>query len=361
MRVTVLSFTEQGMKTGETLRKKLVSYGYDVKVCRPPSGFLQIFTKDIFQREDMLVFISACGIAVRAVAPFLEGKDKDPGVVVIDELGRHAISLLSGHLGRANAFTLLAADMLGADPVITTATDINGVFCVDVWAVENHLRIENLSLVKEISSRLLAKEPVGFLSDVPIEGKLPEGLVPVKKGDVSKCWTKQGAVLEAGIFVSYSDFDSFASPSDSFSLEKDSPFLLTCRLIPRDLTVGVGCRRGVKAQALQTALERLFLREKLSPLRIDKFVSIDIKAGEEGIQKLAAHYSASFETYSPEELKEVSGEFSSSAFVKEQVGVDNVCERSACLGSGQGNCIVKKQAAEGITFAVYQRKGKVLF
>ena len=87
------------------------------------------------QQGDNLVCVMAAGIVVRGIAPYLKGKDTDPAVVVVDEAGQFAISLLSGHLGGANELARRVAKVLGGTPVITTATDVHGLPALDVLAV----------------------------------------------------------------------------------------------------------------------------------------------------------------------------------------------------------------------------------
>ena len=137
----------------------------------------------MFQSMDALLFIGACGIAVRSIAPYLQGKDKDPAVVVLDERGIFAISLLSGHLGGANELTAVLANLTGAIPVITTATDINGRFAVDVFAKKQNLWISDLKAAKAVSAAVLDEEPVGFFSEFPVTGEIPCELQRLADGE----------------------------------------------------------------------------------------------------------------------------------------------------------------------------------
>lgn len=86
-----------------------------------------------FSSMDALIFVGACGIAVREIAPYVKSKKTDPAVVCIDEAGRFVIPLLSGHIGGANALAVKLAEKLGGTAVVTTATDVRGKFSVDAW------------------------------------------------------------------------------------------------------------------------------------------------------------------------------------------------------------------------------------
>ena len=231
-------------------------------------------------------------------------------------------------MGGANEFARRVGKMVGAEPVITTATDRNGLFAVDDWAVKNSLHIWEPASVKEISSRILAGEKVGFLSHIPVKGNLPGQL------------TMEHA--EAGIAVCY---------------DRDGQYFpITCRLVPMDLVVGMGCRRGKSYAELDSFLHLVFQERGLETERIGLLCSIDVKGKEEGLQKLAKAFRVGLQTFSASELSKAAGNFTASAFVEKQVGVDNVCERSASLGSGGGRRLVAKQTGDGMTLAVYQRE-----
>lgn len=278
-----------------------------------------------------IVFIGAAGIAVRAVAPYLKSKTSDPAVVVVDETGRFAVSLLSGHLGGANALAEKVAGIIGALPVITTATDRNGLFAVDVFAKQNSLFITDMIRAKEVSAALLAGEAVGFCSDLPLLSALPPEL--------------GGQNAAIGIAVT-------AKPGFS-------PFPSTLHLIPRRITAGIGCRRGKDPRMLEQFLLQVLEREQILPEQLCGIASIDLKKDEQGILKLCEKYHLPFITYSSEQLMAVQGDFSASDFVKSQVGVDCVCERAAVLAGGSLVC--RKQVSDGITIALAKSEEGIRF
>ena len=298
-----------------------------------PFHDLGVLTGKLFAEKELLIFVGACGIAVRAIAPYVKSKLHDPGVLVTDECGTYVISLLSGHIGRANEYTRIVARLLGAEPVITTATDRRGLFAVDDWAAGNGLRVITPELIKEISSRILSGRRVGFYSAFPVAGSMPEELTDGE--------------AEAGIVV-------------SDKVERDR-FPLTCCLMPMDLVVGIGCKKGKSVSQLMAFLNQVFTAYELQTERIGKITSISMKAQEEGLLLLSKALHAPFVTFSAEELEKAEGSFSASDFVKRQTGTSNVCERSAYLGSGGGRMLVAKQAEGGMTIAVYERKLSLTF
>ena len=153
--------------------------GWDVSVSR---GFgegkadLRAWTALAWEASDALLFVGAAGIAVRAIAPHVASKANDPAVVAIDEAGRFAVPLLSGHLGGANELAQTVARAAGAIPVITTATDVRGVWAVDTWARCAGLAVSNPEAIKRVSARLLSGGRVALYSDMPISGQPPEGV-----------------------------------------------------------------------------------------------------------------------------------------------------------------------------------------
>lgn len=281
------------------------------------------WTARAFGSADALVFVGACGIAVRAIAPLLRGKTKDPAVVVLDESGRFCISLVSGHLGGANELAQRCAAIVGAQPVITTATDVRGVFAADDWARRNGCFVANPRAIQEISGRLLDAREVGLFSRFAIQGELPAG---VTLGE-----------HEAGICL---------------SCRVEKPFAVTLNLVPRAVTLGIGCRRGTRQESIAQAV-RAFLEENQIPFQaIQNVASIDLKKEEEGLLDFCQRHGLPFYTYSASQLMspQVQGEFSSSPFVLRTTGADNVCERAAVCHSG-GALLAAKTARDGVTVA----------
>ncbi|CUX28232.1 cobalamin biosynthesis protein CbiG [Clostridium sp. C105KSO15] len=352
MKLSIICFTEAGARLSVKLIKELLkagqpceAYGWSGLIKSCPDGDLMIpvstslseWTKEQFLQKEGIVFVGATGIAVRAIAPFLKSKAEDPAVVVMDDMGRFSISLLSGHLGGANELAEQLAGMAGGQAVITTATDIHGSFAVDLFAKKQGLVITELKKVKMISSAILKGESVGFHCDFPVSGKLPYGLIP-------------GEACNANLWITIKE------------KAKEEPLKAALKLVPRLLVLGVGCRKGIPAKTIEKVLDRFFREWNLSPEALTACASIDLKKEEEGICRFAASKGIPFYTYPAKVLEETEGEFSSSSFVKKVTGVDNVCERAAltCVKElGGGKLLVKKQAADGVTAAVAVRDWKV--
>ena len=330
-RAAVLSFSDRGAETARRVKNALDG-AWETELFAP-RGDLKQRTAELFPVMDALIFVGACGIAVRAVAPHVVSKTSDPAVLVLDERGRFVISLLSGHIGGGNALAESLAEALGAVPVVTTATDVNGRFSVDAWAARQGLFIESMALAKKYSAAIL-KEDLPFVSDLPIEGDPPAGTFPGTSGAL-------------GFAVTVRDIH---------------PFRETLRLIPPVLHVGIGCRRDTSEETIRAAVEEAFRENGLLLPAVAAFASIDVKADERGLLSYARNREREIRFYSAEELKAATGTFTASAFVAGTVGVDNVCERSAVLSAGDGaELLVRKIGRNGVTVAVAREKRRICF
>ena len=318
----IVSFTDRGERLAERLAHTLGGSSW-----RCESGGLADWVADGFEEADALVFVGATGIAVRAIADHVRSKASDPAVVVVDERGRHVIPILSGHLGGANELAKQVARICGGEAVITTATDVAGVFAFDEWARSQRCKVINPERIKEASSRLLAGMQVSLWSDVPVVGAIPRGVVAAATRE------------DADVIIS--------------ARTGGRPEAL--RIVPRALVLGVGCKKDTPAEALEQRFHDFMAQHRYAEEALVRICSIDAKAHEEGLIALCVKLRVPFEIYTADELAEVPGDFASSAFVETTVGVDNVCERSAVLGSRGGTLAVGKDARDGIALALAMR------
>ncbi|MDO5538481.1 MAG: cobalt-precorrin 5A hydrolase [Eubacteriales bacterium] len=350
MKLGIISFTERGTRLNEAVTMALTMQGYDCENTAMPKyavkyGIKELdmplkqWTGEMFARMDAILFIGAAGIAVRSIAPFLEHKSKDPAVVVMDEKGIFAISLVSGHLGGANELAAVLANLTGAIPVITTATDVNGRFAVDIFAKKNGLHITNMKYAKEISADVLDEKKIGFFSDFPVISDVPEEL---------EIWNSE-EVFEGvnGICVTLD--------------EGKMPYKQTLCLIPEIVSIGVGCKKDTDSEIIREKVEAVLKDCRISRNSIEKIASIDLKKEEAGLIALAESYGVPFVTFAAQQLKEAPGSYTPSPFVESITGVDNVCERSAVLASQGGKLIKKKTAGDGVTVALAVKDWSVDF
>ncbi len=336
IRVKIVSFTARGAQTAARAAAALTDCCVERYARGVDRSLHQTRLSRMVQQAmvdcDLIVFVGATGIAVRMCAPFLQGKQYDPAVVVIDEQGKFVISLLSGHLGGANALAQELADGLHAQAVITTATDGRGAFAVDSWAKAHGCTVYEVDQIKHISGAILAEQTVGFQSDFPISGDFPKGLAEAGN---------------SGIVVSVRT--------------EQKPFAHTLHLVPKIVTLGIGCRRGTPMEEIERAVYAVLEEEQMPVSAICAVASIDVKKDELGLCAFCQKQGLPFLTYTAQELLEVSGEFSASAFVQRTVGVDNVCERAALKASEGGQLLRRKTPCGGITVALAMRNWEVVF
>ena len=290
----LICFTDAGKKLMLTLGEKLNDRNaFDAENVENLSDF----TSEVFNEGNVLIYIGAVAIAVRAIAPFVKDKTTDPAVLAIDEQGNFVVPVLSGHIGGANEYARQIAELIGAIPVVTTATDIRGEFAVDVFAKKNNLEINDMKMAKEFSAKLLRGEDAVFTVSPRIHS-------------------------EDGLF-----------------------------LIPKCLVVGMGCRKGKSFEELEEFLLNMLNENHLDKRAVKALVSIDIKKDEEGLNRLADSLNIPFITYSAESLMAQEGDFDSSELVLEKTGADNVCER-AVSAYGAEKILVHKTAKDGMTIAI---------
>ena len=342
MKIAMISFTGNGRRLERSLAHELEKEGHQVlqavkcKELESDKDAVKCsageWTGEQFRTRDVLIFIGAVQIAVRLIASFIGSKTTDPAVLV-----QYCIPILSGHIGGANEMAERIAEMAGALPVITTATDIRGKWAIDVFARKNHLYIEDMQKAKQISAKILEGKTVVAAIESgrdSIEGTVPEEVKIVPE-------TYENPDIYIGIYE-----------------RKLSSHVL--RLIPQRITVGIGCRRGTSAEQIEQLVDKILKESHINKKSIGRIASIDLKKDEEGLLTFCNKYNIEPEFYPAEELKKVEGEFSVSTFVKKVTGVDNVCERAALRAcENGGTLIVKKEAEDGMTLAIAKRDWRI--
>lgn len=294
-----------------------------------------------FGRYTGHIFIMSTGIVVRVLAPLIQTKTKDPAVVVVDDLGKNAISLLSGHIGGANELTHKIARIIKANPVITTATDINEVPAIDVLAMENGLYIENPEAIKSVNMALLKKETIGMHDPFNF---LAQKLLKLKSAAFKKFMydiknISQNTEIKKKPFV-YIDDAINDLPSRTLILR------------PPSLVAGIGCNRGTDSQEISAHLQEVLESHRLASTSLTCLASIDLKNDEAGLIAVAEGLELPLIFFKREDLNQVKGIKNPSPVVEKHVGVKSVCEAAAILASRGGTLIVPKQSTQNVTAAI---------
>jgi cobalt-precorrin 5A hydrolase len=282
-----------------------------------------------FPRYGGHVFIMATGIVVRSVAGLLVHKTADPAVVVVDDRGTFAISLLSGHLGGANRLAGQVAAAIGARPVITTATDANAVPAIDVLAAELGLKIETPQAIKTVNMALLTGAPVAVHDPLGIlAGRIPQ----------AAAFNGSGGTIPARV---YADDRLTAAPAGALVLR------------PLSLVAGIGCNRNTRPEEMKALLFDTLHASGLARASLMKLASVDLKADEPGLAALAKELDLPLEFFDREQIGEMEGTVPTpSAVVAKHIGVKSVCEAAAILASRGGTLIVPKRSSRNATVAI---------
>lgn len=342
MKTAVIAFTGTGMRLAEKIGEILKENNHEnwlylkSRHAVPAQGSrmqlveegLEDWARKVIPGMEAVIFVGASGIAVRTMAPFVKNKKTDPAVLVLDEAGTFCISLLSGHLGGANDLCRMLSHLLGSCPVITTATDVNRRFAVDVFAKKNGMEISDMQLAKEVSARILAGKEILVQAGVGFSGdrkeQLPRGLT----------WRTPGE-----------------TEPPFYDLRFEMPGSGTLRLIPKNMVLGIGCRKGTSREAIEKAVLAALEENGISSEAVTLAASIDLKKEEAGLLAFCQSRNLPFITYPAGRLSQVPGQFTASSFVGSVTGVDNVCERSAVLAADGGRLAVKKFVLGGVTVA----------
>lgn len=347
--VRIISFTAEGTQKGQELLKRLAREETEC-ICFAPEKYMEPGIKSLpgefkewigrdWGTADYL-FIGAAGIAVRLIAPWVRDKFSDPAVVCMDEKGQYVIPLLSGHVGGAVELSKQIAEITGGVPVITTATDLNEIFAVDVFAKKNQLIIKNRELAKKVSAYLLDGGKAGFYSEYPVSGSWPAQLC--------RCNSRE----------ELPGYDLSLAVTGEVDLSKHSRILC---LKPRTLAVGIGCRRGTGKEKIRAGLFEILERIGSDVSDVACIASIDLKKEETGLIRLAEELRVPFLTYPAGRLKETGKVSCPSAFVEQTTGVDNVCERAALLAGNGGKIVTEKTIVDKVTYAVVKKKLEMRF
>lgn len=307
MIIYVCAFTSKGKEKAMSFFESQNEY---IPVFRNNED-LSLWTKECMEKSMPILFVGALAIAVRHISPYVQDKFTDSPVIVMDEKAEFVIPVLSGHLGGANELAKFIARRIGAIPVITTATDVNGLFSVDCFAKNSSLGIVNRDGIKKVSKKLL-------------EGESVTALISKELDSYSYTFPKEIKVL-----------DSIASniqPDIFIGNTKNDCMNALIKLYQKHYIVGIGCKKDKDTNEL--------IEFVLSNIKgicemddIISFATIDIKKHEQALCELSMKYHIPIDIFSSEELEKAPGQFTTSQFVKNIVGVDNVCERAAICSS----------------------------
>ncbi|MEG0308615.1 MAG: cobalt-precorrin 5A hydrolase [Clostridium sp.] len=326
MKLAAVSVTRQGDNIAKKLKETFeleVYSSYNNKEFK-----LKTVSEKLMGTVDGIIFISSTGIAVRGIAPFLKGKDKDPAVVVVDCEGRFVISLAGGHLGGANELTLKVAEILEATPVITTATDSMGIDAPDMIAKDNNLIIHDMKIAKDVAAKLVDSAKVAFL-DEDNKIKMPKGYVNVAN-----------------------DIKGIVTVSNKIHVDNVPriEWLSHLRLIRKNIILGMGCRKDVDNIKVQKFVVDTLKKHNIDLRAVKTISTVEVKKDEKALIALSEFLGCAMEIHSLDEIKSVEHKYKGSDFVQKSIGVRAVCE--PCVELGGGTLLTEKLSFEGITLCI---------
>lgn len=348
VKTAIFYITENGL----TLAKRLHGLYPDARI----EKFSDDAVRKLWDDHKNLIFIMASGIVVRTIAFLIKDKKIDPAVIVLDENGKYTISLLSGHLGGANEITKAIADFLGGHAVITTASDVNDLPSIDLWAMENRLVIENWDAVPEISTRFLNNRSLNVYSDIEIE--LPEEFKKTDNPESADVVITNKQEIDLNVIPVQTGIQKKKIKELDFCFRRNDKKKTICQLYLRlkNLIIGIGCNRGTSANEIEDSIKTVLNENNLSFLSIHSIATIDIKGDEKGLKEFSKKYDLKINTYTSDELNAVvslqPSAFSLSDTAFKATGAYAVAEPAALLSAGSDKLLVSKQKIENATIAV---------
>lgn len=289
---------------------------------------------------DAFIFFSAMGICVRAIQPIIDDKHTDPAVVCVDAGGRFAISVLSGHVGRANELTKTVASILGAQPVITTQSDNAGLWALDMlggkfgWTAVPGCGCR----MNDVIAAFVSRKPTALVIDIRDRGT--EELESTKPS-----------------FVDIVDYETVRD-SDKYQLIiAVTPFIRSWRegvmvlqYVPRVLSAGIGLAHQAKpVEDIIAQITSTWRSNGIFAEAIGCIATADIKDDEPVIRELGKRYPVRL--FTAEQLDKVEVP-TPSEVVKGHVGTKSVSEAAALLASENGALVLAKQKGGDYTTAV---------
>ena len=357
-KIAVLALTEGGKKLAVKLAKEMNSVEiYLAERLKDDNedynyySSLKDLTAELFKSYDGLIFIMALGIVIRIIAPLLQSKKSDPAVLTIDETGKNVISTLSGHLGGANKLSLEIAQKLKANPVITTATDCNNLEAVDLLAKRIGCAIEPFKRLKYANAALVNGEKLNIFTDYEIEIEKNEqiDIHPLQMREKMKLKNEQKT---NNYSFEESNFNVIIS-NKKIELKQNE-----LQLIPKNIVIGIGCKKNMPEARIAEAVDYLRQELKLNKKSIKKIATIDLKKEEKGILAYAEKNNLELEIVNRSRIKEIEADLNikKSNFVKKITGIAAAAAPAAILSSGKGNLIMDKRKFSGITLAVFEEE-----
>ncbi|SFD48329.1 precorrin-4 C11-methyltransferase [Chitinophaga sp. CF118] len=321
----IIASTDKGVTLGLRIQKefsKSVLVSTRLNNIESIAGFLE----SNFSKFDTLIFIGTLGICVRSIAPYLKDKKEDPAVINLDDNGTFVQSVVSGHIGGANALARKIANAIGAQPVITTSSDLQELWALDTLAAQFNWKAD--SDLNKIISLFVNNRPTVLLLDIKDKGT--QYLEKSKPAFVD-CYYN----IDQIDFSQYELFIAVTYKTYTVSI----PALYYYAPV---LNIGMGCSRDIETELLSASFQEQMQQHQLAVASVKALGSIDVKHDETAFIELAAELHVPFVTYTADELNSQTV-INPSEVVMSKLGVHSVSEASAMLLSGNKELVLEKQ------------------
>src|SRR5919112_4746752 len=345
-RMAIVAITRHGIEIARRIKQRMPEVEIYVPAKHNDGGddvfwFSEQSTQlvgKLFKSYDALICIFSLGAVIRMVAPHLIDKKSDPAVLVIDDRANNVISALSGHLGGANAPTRLVASFLGAQPIITTAADVNETIAVDLVGKEFGWTIENFENVTKVSAFMVNEEKIALYQGAGEKNwwpaPLPKNVTLVDSIDQIKSQEFKGGLIISDRLI-----------TDHTIISKSVIYR------PKSLVVGIGLHWDTSKETIESGINTVFQEKGLSFQSIRNIASIDRKAKVKGLEEFSMQYRIPVEIYEKGRLASVDVP-NPSATVQRFEGTSSVSEAASLLSSNGDLIIPKQKLPPNLTIAV---------
>ncbi|WP_431027166.1 cobalt-precorrin 5A hydrolase [Lysinibacillus sp. LZ02] len=259
------------------------------------NGSVRMLFPALFKQYKGMILIISLGAVVRMIAPLLVDKKQDPAVLVIDDKGEHVISVVSGHIGGANALTNEVAKAIGARPIVTTASDVQKTIPVDLFGARFGWVWDAEDKLTPVSAAVVNEEPVAIVQETG-----------------ERDWWMHDTPMPDNLHL----YDTMAQAIDA---KPNASLIITDRLLtaeelllengviyrPKSLVLGMGCNRGTSLEEIESVILQTLDELQLSIKSVKALATIDLKKDEEAFLQVTAKYDWEFVTYTPAQLNEM--------------------------------------------------------
>lgn len=312
-------------------------------------GSVKLQLPMMFAKYNGIVMVISIGAVVRMIAPLLKDKKEDPAVVVIDDKGQFAISVLSGHIGGANDLTRQVARYLQATPVVTTASDVQKTIPVDIFGRELGFVLEDFDNVTAVSAAVVNEEPV---------------LIVQESGETN--WWTYDRPLPNQFRVSRSLDDLLKTNEFSKALIithkiLQDPYASIARehgviYRPKSVHLGIGCNRGTSAEEIKRVIIDTLQEQQISLTSVKRIATIDLKKDEVGLLEVCEELGIEFVYYPPEQLNKMPVKNRSDVVYK-YTGAYGVSEPAAMLSANTKQLVLEKKKSGNVTISIAVSRG----